>query len=875
MAFLERESQVHAVLGYAAEAAAGTGRLVLVEGEAGVGKSTLLEQVEARLPEATWHWGACDGLFTPLPLAPLRDIAEQVGGELRDACRSDASRAVLFDALVDAVRRAPGLTVLVVEDVHWADEATLDLLRHTGRRIQKERALLLVTFRDEEGGPGSEPLRMALGELARQRATRRVALPPLTRTAVQQLVAGTRLDAAEVHALTGGNPYFVAEVLGAGGERLPASARDAVLARVSRLDPAARCLLDAAALAGNRVDPALLEAVVGERGTGYDTLVAAGLLVTDGHALRFRHEIARLAVADAVPEPRRTTLHARILAALLDSGITDDSRLAFHAEGAGDTAALLRYASAAARRAAGLAAHREAIEHYRRALAASEDLAVDDRSRAEILDALATELGVVDHWAEAELLHGRALTLWRAVGDPLGEGESLRMRSRAFYRLARGAESEAAIEQALAVLEPLGPTPELARTIATLAGTAMVTGQNQDALAAVARGIPLTEQFGLQDVLADLLNTEAGARMGTDEEWAPTMQRALDVAVAAGCDEQAGRAYTNFYSGLVGEGRVAEGERLYLDGMKFCEDHEVHAFGNCLAATRVGALELTGRWAEGAALGWDWLAANIVSTNNWMHFALGLGAIGLRRGDEGTDDVIDRGLAAAEGTGEPQWQVPFRLLVAERHWIAGRSAEARAAVATALEVAATVPTEWDLAGRCRVWARRLGVPTTEAIVGLDLWESEYYGDIAGAVQRWDAVGAPYEAALALAFSPRTQDQVEALRRLEALGAVPVAAVVRRSLREAGVRSLPGVVRASTREHPAGLTAREQEVLEQLGRGCTNEEIAARLVISTKTAGHHVSAVLAKLGVPGRREAVAAAERLGLLPSADSGVSSVG
>ena len=258
--FLERDSQVDALLGYAAEADAGAGRLVLVQGEAGGGKSTLLEQVEARLPDATWHWGACDGLFTPLPLAPLRDIAESIGGPLLAGSRADASRDTLFAALLEAVRNDPGLTVLAFEDVQWADEATLDLLRFLGRRIQKERALLLVTFREEEFG-SSGPLRKALGELSRQRATRRVALPPLSRTAVQQLVGDTGLDPAEVHRLTGGNAYFVAEVVGSAGRGLPASARDAVLARAELLDPVARGLLDAAALAGNRVDPALLEAV--------------------------------------------------------------------------------------------------------------------------------------------------------------------------------------------------------------------------------------------------------------------------------------------------------------------------------------------------------------------------------------------------------------------------------------------------------------------------------------------------------------------------------------------------------------------------------------------------------------------------------------
>ena len=304
MQFVDRDGQVETVLAYAAEADAGTGRLVLVEGEAGVGKSTLLEQVEARLPDATWHWGACDGLFTPLPLAPLRDIADDVGGPLLEACRTDASRETLFAALVEAIRATDGLTVLVFEDVHWADEATLDLLRHTGRRIQKERALLLVTFRDDESA-ASPPLRLALGELSRQRATRRVTLPPLSRTAVAQLVAGTALDAAEVHALTGGNPYFVAEVIGAGGTRLPASARDAVMARVAPLDLPSRTLLDAAALAGQRVDPLLLSAVVDAPDAAYDDDPRCGAV---------RHRRQRAAVPARDRPPRRGGCRARAAA---------------------------------------------------------------------------------------------------------------------------------------------------------------------------------------------------------------------------------------------------------------------------------------------------------------------------------------------------------------------------------------------------------------------------------------------------------------------------------------------------------------------------------------------------------------------------------
>jgi DNA-binding CsgD family transcriptional regulator/tetratricopeptide (TPR) repeat protein len=867
--FLERDSQVGVLLAYAAEADAGAGRLVLVQGEAGGGKSTLLEQVETLLSEASWHWGACDGLFTPVPLAPLRDIAESIGGPLLAWSRGDASRETLFAALLEAVRADPELTVLAFEDVQWADEATLDLLRFLGRRIQKERALLLVTFREEESA-SSGPLRTALGELSRQRATRRVAIPPLTLAAVQQLVGDTGLDPAQVHQLTGGNPYFVAEVLGSAGRGLPASARDAVLSRADRLEPVTRGLLDAAALVGNRVDPTLLQAVTGAPEAAYDTLVTDGLLVTDGRSLRFRHEIARLSVADAVPEPRRSTLHRHILAALLERSVGDHSRLAFHAAGAGDSDALVQHSWAAGRHAAALGSHREAVDHLRRTLSAGDQSVLDARTRAEVLDDLSTELGLVDQWEEAEQSRAEAIRLWRGLGDAVHAGDALRMQARALSRLARGAEAREALDQALAVLEPLGPTPALARTVEYLAAVLWHEGANTAAIAAGDRAAALAEQLDLPDVLSDVLNTRACSMMSLGQDWVPTMQRALAVGREAGCDEQAGRAYMNYHAALVDEGRVADSERIFHEGMAFCEEREMVSAGNFLLSNQILALETTGRWQEAVATGRAHLEDRAVSPVRRLGGLLSLGRIGVRRGDADAERLLDEGIAIAEGTREPQWLVPFRLLDAERHWVSGHSDRARAAVSRAVTAAALAPLDARFAGSTGVWARRFALAHPDPTTVPTKWAAELRGDVAGAVTGWDAASAPYEAALVLAFSPSTDDQVAALRRLDALAATAVAAVLRRRLRKAGVRSLPGAPRSTTLEHPAGLTSREQEVLQQLGHGLSNEEIAAQLVISVKTAGHHVSAVLSKLGVSGRREAVAEARRRGLLPASAEG-----
>jgi hypothetical protein len=261
---------------YAKEASRGQGRLVLISGEAGVGKSALLEEFAQESKSARWLWAGCDGLFTPAALGPLLDIANQLDGDLLRLYRAGAKRDQLYGALLRQVSDVRALTVLVIEDVHWADEATLDLLSYLGRRIQHLRVLLLINYRDD-ALVADDPLRVTLGALASQRATRRLTLPCLTAPGVAALAQGTGIDATELHRLTAGNPFYVTEIVQAGADAMPASIRDAVLARTVTLTPAARHALDTAALVGSRLASELSVSLV-EDPLIMDELISHGLV---------------------------------------------------------------------------------------------------------------------------------------------------------------------------------------------------------------------------------------------------------------------------------------------------------------------------------------------------------------------------------------------------------------------------------------------------------------------------------------------------------------------------------------------------------------------------------------------------------------------
>lgn len=847
MVVLERDAQLSTLTGYAEEARAGQGRLVLVSGEAGIGKSTLLEELELALPEARWWWGSCDGLFTPRALGPLADISSQAGGNLQQLHSTAAPRDALFDGLVDALH-ADELTVMVVEDVHWADDATLDMLRFIGRRVRSARALVMVTYRDDALGP-DEPLRVTLGALASQRSTRRVTVGPLSVRAVALLAEGSGFDGEELHELTGGSPFFVTEVLAAGIDGVPASARDAVLARAAGLDPAAREVLDCAALLGARVDPSVLRNATKAPAALLDQVLDTGIVVPDGSMLRFRHEIGRQAVEAAVAPHRAIDLHRSILGALVADGCDDDARLAFHADGGGDTALVLEHAPLAAEAAARLGSHRAAVIQYERAVRHSPE--AEPRTRAGLYDALADELGLVDRWEDAAAARTTSVELWRALDVPLRVGDGLRKLAVVMWRLARGDDVERALREARAVLEPLGPTKELAALYAVGANDEDLeqSAAMYDASAKIARDVHAPA------VLAHALSGVAFVEACRNGDYDTPMHEALELSLKHGLQQEAGRSYANYTEFLHGDLRFAEAEPLVHEGLRYCDEHDVATYGNCLHGGHARALADQGRWDEALAHTQAVLDST-ASPINRLFSLIASGTIAARRGQQDQAEVLlAEAQEVSDGVAETAYIAITRVALAEACWMHGAADEARAHLAVAR--AGLTPLDASEAAAVRAWEHRLGVPGTDVPV-LKPYAVQIEGPPRRAAATWDEHRMPYHAALALGDSDDETDLREAVARLDALGAVAAVDVVRRRMRALGLRSVPAGARATTREDPHGLTRREREVLDLVEEGMTNEQIGRRLVISTKTVDHHVSAVLAKLGVSSRREAAEAA-----------------
>ena len=845
---IEREAHLRS-LEDAISGSGDSGCVILISGEAGFGKSSILhaalEKVDHQFRVLTT---ACEPIGIPLAFAPLYDLLDGLPDDVRNDLRSGAGRPAVNAGLLDLVKN--DRIVLVFEDMHWGDEATMGLIRYLGRRINATNSVLIVTYRSEEVDP-AHPLRLVIADLGS--TALRIELPPLTPAGVAELAQGIDIDPLEVHAATLGNPFFVEELLREPGSGLPATVGNAVLASAAQLPDPGIELLQLVALSPDGLSLDFLIAQGPGASRCLDLAVQRRLLVEDRGQVGCRHDIIRESLLHALAPARARRLHRALLAHLeTDPNVSPDvAKLAFHCIGAGEDAKAARYSLEAARRSARVGAHRQAAFHYSNALGFRDQMS-DATFRDASLEA-ATEHCLINDFPAASQLS--ALRVERTAG-PVEEAKA---RAWLAYFQSRENDFVACRREARLASDVLRNQPaseEYALALAVTAWVELVEGDGAEAIARGDEAVAMARAVG-----AAAVEVHAATTAGTARSFAgdPAGQDQLEHAVARGVAEQVGeaaaRALNNVGILALRRGHLDEARESFDRMIEYTLTHELDAWYIAGIATRAWINVAAGRWTD-ADRDLEAVLGQRTCVQTEAESLIAAAVLRARRGDPGSLDLIDQALGRIEGTTDHDSLVLGCALAMEGAWIGLLPVERAATRYQALLQSG--PMQADHVGQAMLafWARRLDLdPPDGHIIGPP--GLEWRGDIAGAVRSWESKGYSVHAAITRAMLPGA-DLVSVFAELGRLSADGAIRGLRRELQRRGVAHIPRGESSITRENPAGLTRRQAEVLELMASGYSNLAIAEELFITPKTASHHVSAVLSKLNASSRLQAVATA-----------------
>ena len=782
---LERDGPLDELDAAVGAAAAGAGRVVCVAGDAGLGKTSLVRQFSENVADrAVVFAGAADDLTTSRPLGPIRDVVDQLPQARRPADPDEPRAEELLATLERVAAEAGRPVVVVLEDLHWADDATLDVVRYLARRVRGIPVVVVITYRDEATNVG-DPLRRLLGSL-RGSEVARIELGTLTAAAVATLAAGSAHDADDVYRTTSGNPLFVTELIAAPPGTVPHTVRDAVLARCGLLPHDVFDALCRLAVVPARLERWLARELVAGGEETWSVAERAGLLDGDATYVWFRHELVRRAVEETMTASERVQAH-RSVAHLLHGHGGDPARIIHHASLADEPELIVTIGPVAATEAQRSGAHRQAAQHLRTVLEHADRL--PPQLRAELLTSRAHSLYLVNRFEESLTCARQAV----AIAEPLGNPELL---ARALLTLGRsvlwavGPTAAAAVERrALDVLGGDGDPElraiahaDLARALGELVTVGSVAQGNPLAVDHATQALTLADELGRQDLRGYALMYRGCERLAIgDEAGAADIDHAVSLLKAFPRADLAVRACVNASGAAFRAGRFADAERYIELGFDLARDAEFFSGEYRLALTRASVRASMGRWPEAAAE-LEALLALHGEPGIMAPLARSLLArLFARQGrlDEGAH--VLRPAEAAATSAEIRLLGPVTIARIEIDWLAGTADDLADLSARVLDVAAATANSAIQAELSR-YLQRAGFTPPPVTAAPEPWATGLRGDWREAARRWAVRGEPYEQALELVAGEDPAAVATGLGLLHSLGATgTLVAVSRRKI----------------------------------------------------------------------------------------------
>ena len=852
MELLEREKYLQDLENMFSSLSREKGFVVLISGEAGIGKTSLVEKFIQQLnSKANVLWGACDALFTPRPLGPLYDIASQLENGLLNLLNNHASRPVIFQKFIENLQRAKQYNIVIMEDIHWADESTLDLIKYLGRRIGKTNSLLIITYRDDEIN-SVHPLKLVLGDIPAKDLLK-IKLPLLSEETVNKIAESSGIK--ELFKITGGNPFLLSELLVHRDESVPSTIKDSVLTRISRLSENAINLVELVSIIPTQAEKWLINEIILDYYKPLEESINSGILHLEDSSISFKHELSRMAVEESLSESKRQFLNEKVLRVLLKQEKTENyfARIIHHADKANNKEVIINYAPEAAKQASLLGAHRLAANHYNYVLKFADEVPA-----LKLLDAYegrSSECFLTGQIEEAIISAKAVIRILKKYPDPKREGEIYRRLSRILWYDCQDEKGEEALDKAIEILETLPPGSQLAMAYSNKSQTYSIREDHDNTLSWGLKALELARELSDPEIEAHALNNIGCCKMAAGEkDGEATLLKSLNISLKNDLFEHATRAYVNLASLSLQQRNLLVAEKYFTKGLEYGNEKDIYVFSLCMAGHYAKAKLHLGSLDESIELANYVLKHKNVPPGNTVMPLNVVAIIRARRNDPGAFKLINECMTMALNMGEIEKIVSVSAAKAEYFWLVNKLEDFTKELYSIYLNVLKSKNPWAI-GEIAYWVWKSGNLKNIPKVIAEPYLLQIQGNWKEAANLWEKLHCPYEQAMALSEG-NEQAMKEAIEIFDKLSASASSQLIKQKMRESGIKSIPKGPRKTTKANPNGLTQRQVEVLNLLGKGLSNIEIGNKLYISPKTVDHHISAIFSKLNIHSRTEAAA-------------------
>ncbi len=858
MKLIERDNFLEILQSRFTKIPAGEGHCFFITGEAGIGKTSLIKAFLTQVEENSVQYiGACDSLFAPRPLAPLYDVAGQIKKTWADNIYSVSSVTELFTKFVEEFSDSALPVVLVFEDIHWADEGTLDFIKFFARRISRTQCLFILTSRDDEINQ-RQPLRNLLGDLPTDTFTR-IELTPLSKESVNQLANEKGYNAENVYNISGGNPFYVNEILASYSPGIPDNIKDSILSVYNRQDEATKSSWQLLSVIPEGLELERFIKIDITMHTPIENCLESKILVVMSGRIHFKHELYRRTIENSLSPFKRVALHKNLLALFLIAFEEQEEieRIVHHAKNANENNLVFQYAPIAAKHAASVGSHLEAAKLFFTAIEYYDKK--DLEKLVKLFEDYAYECYLTNQVKDAIIYQAKALKIRKEKNELEEIGNGLSFLSKLWWYEGSRIKAESFAEQAIEVLKGEAASRAKAMACSNMSKLKSEIDHVVECIFWGEKAIAIAEEIDDHETISDALINMGSAMMMEDQsrnEGIKLLEQSLQIALKKSYHEHIARVYSSLGSNWVTIKNYDSAKKYLEQGIHYCEEKQIDSLKLYMLSSEARLHLEMGNWNEAYII-----ADNLLKKEN-LPPVIRIGAltvaatIKIRRGDVDGPALLVEAKNKAVETTELQRIIPVFLALLEYEWISGKNCIEEEVLVEKINTMVQLG-KFSKESKFYFWLRKTGknflLPGEKTGAAMSPKEVSF----------WNKKGSAYEHALIL-FEGDEDDKRKALAMMQQLNADAVCEKMKMKMRSSGIRKIPRGLRESTKTNPAQLTNRELDVLHLLKSAVQNKEIAETLYISPKTVDHHISSILFKLDVNSRTKAVEEGIRLGIL-----------